>query len=343
MESLLNKTNSELKAFLKKLGWPEYKARILFRGLHQQYYTALDNFSGLSKEERTQLAALAFIDQPEVAVERSSPYVKKTAFRFSDGAVAEAVLMRHHDRATVCLSSQSGCPIGCRFCATGSSGFRRNLTTGEILSQLYYFARQRKISNVVFMGMGEPFLNYQNVLRSAKLINSYHGINIAARKLVISTVGIIPGIRRLATEPEQFRLAWSLVSTQDELRRELIRYKGLASIASTVAALAEYQKKTGRRITIEYLLLGGVNDTPKEWRQIGKICQDLDCHVNIIPFNPLPGSRFRPGDNEGALSFLSKLGVNATIRESLGIEINAACGQLAGALKTNLTPLPLKD
>jgi len=234
------------------------------------------------------------------------------------------------ERKTICVSCQVGCPISCLFCATGGMGFIRNLSVDEILSQVYYFAKDHTISNIVFMGMGEPLLNYNNTVRAAKILNNDFGQNIAARKITISTVGIIPGIKRFADEERQIRLAWSLVAPTDEQRAKLIPYKNLASIQEIVGAFQEYQEKTRRRITIEYVVLKDINDSNDDIKGLARIAKQLDSHVNLIPYNPSPGRDFICGQIDLAAKLLNNLHTNATIRRSVGSEISAACGQLAG-------------
>ncbi|HVN67066.1 MAG TPA: 23S rRNA (adenine(2503)-C(2))-methyltransferase RlmN, partial [Candidatus Sulfotelmatobacter sp.] len=261
---------------------------------------------------------------------RTAKETEKIAFELADGKTIETVLMTYEgERNTVCVSSQVGCPVGCLFCATGRMGLKRSLTVGEILAQVYYFAGQRKVSNIVFMGMGEPFLNYTNVLKAARVLNNPLGQNIAARKIVFSTIGITAGIRKLAREAEQFRLSWSLVSPFDDVRLKLIPLKQLESIGGVVKALREYQAETKRRVTIEYVVLAGVNDRPQDRQELIAIARQFDSHVNLIPCNKVPGKDFTSGDIQKLYGQLTRAGINTTIRRSLGEEINAACGQLA--------------
>ncbi|MFA4844439.1 MAG: 23S rRNA (adenine(2503)-C(2))-methyltransferase RlmN [Candidatus Margulisiibacteriota bacterium] len=262
--------------------------------------------------------------------EEKSGGVIKTRFRLTDGARIESVFMDWgKDKKFVCVSAQAGCPIGCRFCATGQMGFKRNLTVGEIITQVYYFAKTEKVTNLVFMGMGEPFLNYDRVMNAVKLLNSELGQNIAARKMVVSTIGIVPGIRQFAAELQTLKLAWSLAAPNDQLRHELIPYPGLPSIDETIAAIKDYQKITKQRITIEYVLLKGINDGANDLNELYRISQTLDSHINLIQYNPSPGLPLAAGDVELARARLKGLRANVTIRRSLGREISAACGQLA--------------
>jgi 23S rRNA (adenine2503-C2)-methyltransferase len=330
MKNLRDKNLDEISLIAKELGWPAFKAKDIFRFVHQLGKESIDELTTLSAAERAELKGSFYLAKIKPQEQQSSQGVKKAAFQLSDGKVVEAVLMDYEgERKTVCVSSQIGCPIGCLFCATGQMGFGRNLTVGEILSQIYYFAQTGKVNNIVFMGMGESFLNYNNVLKAARILNHPLGQNIAARKIVFSTIGLTRGINKLATEPEQFRLAWSLVAPNDQLRQKLIAAKKLEPLAEVLKALRGYQTKTNRRITLEYVVLGGVNDGKEEIKGLIQIAKLLDCHINLIPYNSFPGAKFKPGNISGLHSYLVNTGLNATIRHSFGQSINAACGQLA--------------
>jgi 23S rRNA (adenine2503-C2)-methyltransferase len=289
------------------------KAKALFRLFHQRF-----DFPSPLKVEKIEMAK----------------GVVKASFKLSDGLMLESVFMDWgKDKKFVCVSSQAGCPIGCRFCATGRMGFKRNLTVGEILSQVYHFAKEEKITNLVFMGMGEPFLNYDRVTKAIRILNSELGQNIAYRKMVVSTIGIVTGLEQLGQELRTLKLAWSLVAPTDKLRHELIPYSALPSIEGTVAAIQDYQKASKQRITIEYVLLNGVNDSEADLKKLYVISQQLDSHINLIQYNSSPRMDFETGDVDRARSFLKGLKANVTVRRSLGAEIAAGCGQLAAMLK----------
>ena len=320
----------ELAEAAKAFNLPMFKVNEIFRAIHQQRKEEIAGFTILTKLEREKLSKQYRISglKPLKAFEGKS--VKKVLFELEDGKKIETVLMEYEDeRNTLCVSSQIGCPVRCNFCATGKMGFKRNLTAGEILSQVYYFAKEADISNIVFMGMGEPFLNYDKVMKSARILNHPLGMGIAARKIVLSTVGITVAIQKLAREPEQFRLAWSLASPFDQVRRELIRLKKLESINEVVDALRDYQKRTGRRVSIEYVVLRAINDRYKDADALIEIAQLLDCHINLIPYNPTSSFDFASGNIEMLFARLRSKKVNVTVRKSFGAEINAACGQLA--------------
>lgn len=329
MEDLKNKTLEELRGISKEQGLSAFKVREIFRQIHQKVKTDFSEFTTLKKDEREKLGSKYYISGFKVRKIEKSQGVKKVSFELEDGLVIEAVYMNYgEDRSTVCVSSQVGCPVGCSFCATGGMGFKRNLTVSEILSQIYYFAREEKISNIVFMGMGEPFLNFEKTVNAAKILNNELGLNIAARKIVFSTIGIIAGIEKFTEVDRQFRLAWSLPAPFDDLRRTLVGWKSLPSIDETILALLEYQKKTKRRITIEYVLLKDLNDGDRELRELAKIAHKIDSHVNLIPYNPSLDIPLQGGNIEKAYALLKKLKINVTIRKSLGQNISAACGQL---------------
>lgn len=307
-----------LPELVSAAGLTQPKAKDLFRSFHQRF-----EFPSPLAIEKTATAK----------------GVAKASFKLSDGLLIEAVFMDWgKDKKFVCVSSQAGCPIGCRFCATGRMGFKRNLTVGEIIAQVYHFAKEEKITNLVFMGMGEPFLNYDRVTKAIRLLNSELGQNIAYRKIVVSTIGIVTGLQQFGQELRTLKLAWSLVAPDEKLRRQLIPYPALPSIKETMVALKDYQKASKQRITIEYVLLKDINDSTADLKQLYNISQELDSHINLIEYNPTSDSNFLAGDVDAARVYLKQLKANVTIRQSLGKEISAGCGQLA-ANRTSPWPL----
>ena len=271
----------------------------------------------------------------------------KILFELKDGFKIESVLMRHRDnRNTVCVSSQVGCAMSCQFCATGQQGFKRNLDAGEIVEQVLYFARLAKrtlssssrfaaarVTNVVFMGMGEPFLNYNNVLEAIKILNDKDGFNLGARHISISTCGITEGIKKLTNEKLQINLAISLHASNDELRSKLMPINEKYSIEKILTAVDDYIKKTKRRVMFEYLMIDGVNDSPEQAEELSRLLKKPLYFVNLISFNPIGHSLFRPSPGWRIKKFkeiLEKAGVDVTQRYLFGREIKAACGQLAG-------------
>jgi len=260
----------------------------------------------------------------------------KTLITLEDGQKIEAVLMRYSERNTVCVSSQVGCALGCDFCATGKLGFRRNLTVDEIASQVLFFARllkkkDDKITNVVFMGMGEPFLNYDNVLESIKILNDQKGFNLGARHFSVSTVGIVEGIKKLAEEPLQINLAISLHAPDDELRSRLMPVNKKYQINEILKLVDDYIKKTNRKVMFEYIMIDGVNDSARHARELAKLMKKPLYFINLIPCNPVGDFKASPqAQIEKFKKILKERGVQVNQRYSFGQDIKAACGQLAG-------------
>jgi 23S rRNA (adenine2503-C2)-methyltransferase len=245
--------------------------------------------------------------------------------------------MMYNERQTLCISSQAGCAMGCVFCATGQMGFKRNLSSGEIVEQVLYFARQlseedKRVTNVVMMGMGEPFHNYDATLDAIERLNDEEGLNLGARRFTISTVGLIPAIKRFTQEHHQYNLAISLHSAFNERRSAMLPVNDRYPIEDLIAACRDYVAVTHRRVTFEWALIDGVNDTPEEAHQLGKLLNGLLCHVNVIPLNPTDGYEGKKSTAENVESFratLEKYGIPCTVRVRRGIDIAAGCGQLA--------------
>ena len=263
-----------------------------------------------------------------------------------DGAAVETVLMLYPDRATVCVSSQAGCAMACGFCATGQGGFKRHLSTGEILEQVAAARRRalpRRLSNIVFMGMGEPMANYERMWAAVERIHSEMGIS--ARHITVSTVGIIPGIRRLSREALPVNLAVSLHAANDQLRNKLVPIGRRFPLDELVEACRQYLTAKGRRLSFEWALISGVNDRPSDASELAAIAIPLGAHVNLIPLNPTPGYQVRGTDRNGVRGFRDDLlnrGVNVTVRRNRGTDIDAACGQLAANV-TRVASAPVSD
>ncbi len=335
----------ELEAVLRDLGAPAYRARQIWRGVYQRLATSFDELTDLPAGLRAALVAQFRLlpAEPIAALVSRDGSTHKALLRLQDGELIETVLMRYeaaeHSRRrnTVCISTQAGCAMACSFCATGQQGFRRNLTPGEIVEQVLHFARllhatDEHVTNVVFMGMGEPLANYTATLRAVQTLNSPDGFGLGARHMTISTVGVLGGIRRLAQEPYQVGLALSLHAPDDTLRRRLIP-TARQPIAALLAACNDYATQTGRRYSVEYALIEGVNDAPPLARQLGRLLAGLPCHVNLIPVNPTANPSTRRPARQGVLAFqreLLALGVNCTVRVEKGVDIMAGCGQLRG-------------
>jgi len=311
---------------------PTYRVDQVWKGLHERFAT-VDELSNVPKAVRARLTAEAPMALTAVTESRSDDgETSKWLWALADGAAIETVLMHYPDRTTVCVSTQAGCAMACGFCATGQAGFERQLTVGEIVEQVVSAARASapsRVSNIVFMGMGEPMANYDNVWGAVERL---HGdIGISARHLTISTVGIIPGIRRLATEDLPVNLAVSLHAADDTLRDELVPVNRRYPLAALADACRHYLDAKGRRLSFEWAMIDGVNDRAVDARNLAAYARPLGAHVNLIPLNPTPGYPTVGTSASGVRAFadrLVELGVNATVRRNRGTDIDAACGQL---------------
>ncbi len=316
---------------------PAYRARQVWAGIH----------AGREPDEMTELpAALRARLTTELPaglhLERESTSdggdTDKWLWRLTDGAAVETVLMRYPGRATVCVSTQAGCAMACSFCATGQAGFTRHLTTGEIVEQVVRARRSalpRRLSNVVFMGMGEPLANYGPVWAAVERL--HHDLGLSARHLTVSTVGLVPGIRRLTAEALPVNLAVSLHAANDTLRDELVPINRRWPLADLLAACRDYVEAKGRRLSFEWALIDGVNDRPADAAELADVARSLAAHVNLIPLNPTPGYLVRGPSPAAVRAFRDRLkaaGVNATVRRNRGTDIAAACGQLAARADT---------
>jgi 23S rRNA (adenine2503-C2)-methyltransferase len=331
-------TLEELERFAQHLGEPAYRGRQIAHWLYQRgvasFAEMTDQPQGLRKqlEDAARITTLA----PVTSVQADGGDTIKYLFRLADGPTLETVFMRYEDgRRSVCISTQVGCGMGCTFCATGLAGLTRNLTPAEIVDQAISVQRLtgERISNVVFMGMGEPLANYGPTMRAVLLLNARYALGIGMRHLTISTVGVVPQIRRLAQERLQLTLAVSLHAPTDELRNELVPINRQWPIADLLAACREYVAETNRRISFEYVLMEGVNDTPALAATLGDLLADPPglWHVNLIPWNPGYGIQYRRPAVARVDAFAQRVrerGISTTVRLERGVEIDAACGQL---------------
>jgi 23S rRNA (adenine2503-C2)-methyltransferase len=275
--------------------------------------------------------------EPQAHMESSDRSTHKTLFSLDGGQAIEVVLMRYSRRSTVCISTQAGCGMGCVFCATGQMGLQRNLTSGEIIAQVLFYQRRlksegRTLTNIVIMGMGEPFHNYMATMKAVDTLGDPNGFNFGARRMTISTVGLVPMIERFGAERRQVNLAVSLHAATDELRDRLVPINRRYPLETLIRACHDYVEATGRRISLEWALISGVNDGPDQARALVKLVDGLTCHVNLIPLNPTSGysgdAPARPQTNEFA-RLLASAGIPCTVRARRGIDIRAGCGQLA--------------
>jgi 23S rRNA (adenine2503-C2)-methyltransferase len=328
-------TRDELAALLP--GEPAYRARQVWDGLHVRVQRP-EEMTELPPALRDALEAALPPALREVSAQSADEgETTKWLWSLADEARVETVLMRYPDRVTVCVSTQAGCAMACQFCATGQAGFQRHLTTGEIVEQVAVAvraARPRRLSNVVFMGMGEPLANYDRVWAAVERLHAEMGLS--ARHLTLSTVGLVPGIRRLAGETLPVNLAVSLHAANDELRNELVPINKRYPLDALAEACADYVAASGRRLSIEWALIRGVNDRVEDVAELAAFARPLAAHVNLIPLNPTPGYAVvgsSPDRVRGFRDELTARGVNATIRVTRGADIDAACGQLAASAR----------
>lgn len=326
---------------------PAYRARQIWQGIYTNLWNQPEQFSSLPKSLRDKLASHFDFSglTPQTVLRSSDGETIKTLFRLRDGQPIETVRMRYMRRRTLCISTQAGCAMGCTFCATGQMGFRRHLSSGEIVEQVMFFARMlaeqgEKVTNIVVMGMGEPFHNYDNTLAAVDRLNHPEGFNLGSRRFTISTVGLIPMIRRFAQEKRQVNLAVSLHAADDELRESMLPVNRRYPIKELMAAIEEYVVTTHRRVTFEWALIRDVNDTPEQARKLAALLKPLKkngaalAHVNLIPLNPTSGFSGQAATLDRAHAFraiLEENGIPCTVRLRRGIDIQAGCGQLAGS------------
>ncbi len=348
--ALLDLSRAELAALLATWGQPRYRADQVWHWLYRSLAGDPGAMSNLPAALRARLHSetdLTLI-QPISEQVSSGGHTRKVLFRLRDGAAIESVLMGYRQRQTACISTQAGCGMGCIFCATGQGGLERSLSPGEILAQIIQLARgvrsspaepeapgattsRHPITNVVLMGMGEPLANYDATWRAIETLTDPDGLNLGARRITLSTVGLAPGIRRLAREELPINLAVSLHAAQDPLRDELVPANRRYPLAELMAAVREYIAATRRRVSFEYALIDGVNDSPEQAHDLAELLSGVLCHVNLIPLNATPGSSLRPASRERVNAFREQLdaaSIPTTVRLRRGIDIQAGCGQL---------------
>ena len=346
---LLDESLTKLEQRMLDYNEPPFRARQLARWALQHGVTSFEAMTNIPASLRARLSSELTLLPPAVLAESSSDdgSTIKVLLDLNNGASVEAVRMNYDPdppqasesrhtansriRSTVCVSTQIGCAIACVFCATGQQGFMRNLHAGEILAQVLHFQRQSPISNVVFMGMGEPLANYDATLTAIRWLIGRDGLGLRARGITVSTVGLPDGIRRLANENLQIGLTVSLHAPDDELRQKLIPTAGRLTLDELISASSDYIERTGRRVSFAYALLENLNDKPHQARRLAARLRGLRCHVNLIPYNPTAGEGLRRPSLARVRAFQRELqiaGINATVRIERGIEIAAACGQL---------------
>lgn len=325
----------ELAQWAKNNSLPQFRSKQIFTWLHKTGVTDFSEMSNISKELRNKLSEEFYISNCEI----ENKYVSaidgtvKYLFKLSDGEFLETVIMKYKYGYTICVSSQVGCKMGCRFCASTLAGFKRNLTAGEIESQLHSAQKDLdiRISHIVLMGIGEPLDNFDNVLRFIENVNDENGLNISVRNITLSTCGIVPRIKDLMERNLQLTLTISLHAPNDKIRSKIMPVNDKWKIGEVISACKDYAKFTSRRVSFEYTLIKDVNDTPECAQELSKLLKGMLCHVNLIPVNNVEERKnIRSSDKSVNifLHILQKNGINATIRRTLGSDINASCGQL---------------
>ena len=341
--NLLGQNTTQLENTLASMGEKPFRGRQISQWIYQKGAATFGDMSNLSAPLRAKLEAQTSLDFPHILTRSEAPDgTAKLLLEMDDGERIETVRIPYPQRLSACVSSQAGCAMACQFCATGIGGFRRNLSTAEIIGQLLLVKREggsiREVgqtpTHVVFMGMGEPLLNTKNVFPAIHLMHDEMGIPM--RQITVSTVGILPGIAALAEQKLQLTLAISLHAPTDELRHRLIPTSVKTSVKEIIVAARDYVEQTGRRVTFEYVVLGGVNDSPQMARELAKLCRGWACHVNLIPWNDVPDAKLEgaafgapnPDDLRGFRKTLESSNISVTQRVQRGADVAAACGQL---------------
>ncbi len=340
-------TLSELKKELEERGEKAFRAKQMYEWMHVKLARSFDEMSNLSKELRENCKQwYNYTTLEAVRVQESKiDGTKKFLFKLHDGNVVESVWMKYKHGNSVCISSQVGCRMGCKFCASTLDGLERNLMPSEMLDQIYAITRLtgERVSNVVVMGTGEPMDNYDNLLQFIRILTDENGLNLSQRNLTVSTCGIVPRMRQLAEEHLQITLALSLHATTDEKRRNLMPIANRFSIEELMDVCHYYFEQTGRRITFEYSLVGGVNDTKEDAEELIALAKPLCCHINLIPVNPIKERDYVQSDMSHIQAFKNKLEknkINVTIRREMGRDIDGACGQLR---RKHITNNPMQE
>ncbi len=328
-------TLDEIKEFYKSIGEKSFRGEQAFKWIHNKMINSIEDITVFSKGLKNKLKDNCTISNIKILERYDSELddTKKYLFLLEDGNIIESVMMKYKHGISLCLSTQVGCRMGCAFCASTQEGLVRNLTAGEILDQVYKIQEDLdvKISNIVLMGSGEPLDNYDNVIKFLNIIHSCEGQNIGYRHITLSTCGIVPKIYDLADEDISITLSISLHTPFDEERKKIMPVAKRYSINEIIKACKYYIQKTNRRITFEYTLIEGVNDSTENARELIKILKGILCHVNLIPLNPVDEFRYKDPNKKSVQKFhsiLEKNGINATVRKEMGRDVNAACGQL---------------
>lgn len=325
----------ELKAFMETMGEKAFRAKQIYQWLHEKCVSSFDEMTNISEKLRSQLKERCTLTVLSTVTVQTSKIdgTKKYLFALEDGNMVESVLMRYKHGNSVCISSQVGCRMGCKFCASTLDGLVRGLTPAEMLEQIYRISNDTKerVSNVVVMGTGEPLDNFDNLVKFIQMLTDENGLNISQRNITVSTCGLVPRMKELANLKLQITLALSLHASNQEKRKELMPIANAYDIHETIEACKYYFEQTGRRISFEYSLVAGVNDGPKDAMELADLVKGMNCHLNLIPVNPIKERDYVQPDMQAVKDFqkrLEKCGITVTIRREMGRDIDGACGQL---------------
>ena len=342
MKDIKSLTLPQLKMEMEALGEKAFRAKQLYEWMHVKLARSYEEMTNIPKSLIAKCEEhFVYTSVKEVMVQTSAiDGTKKFLFELADGNYVESVWMKYHHGNSVCISSQVGCRMGCRFCASTLDGLERSLLPGEMLDQIYAISKAtgERVSNVVVMGTGEPLDNYDNLLQFLRMLSDENGLHISQRNITVSTCGIVENMRRLADEKLQITLALSLHGSTQEKRAELMPIAQKYDIQEVIDACRYYFEQTGRRITFEYSLVGGVNDTNEDAENLCKLIGDVNCHINLIPVNPIKERDYIESERRDILNFQNKLEkkhINVTIRREMGRDIDGACGQLRRRISTN--------
>ena len=343
MRDIKSMNLAELTTYIAELGEKAFRAKQIYQWIHIKQIEDFDEMTNISKQLKERLKEDAFLTtlhKEEVQISKLDG-TRKYLFMLSDGNVIESVLMKYKHGNSVCISSQVGCRMGCRFCASTLDGLVRGLTPAEMIDQIYQIGKDigERISNVVVMGTGEPMDNFDNLLRFIELLTDENGLNISQRNLTVSTCGIVPRMRELADKKLQITLALSLHASNQKKRLELMPVANKYEIHEVIDACRYYFEQTGRRVTFEYSLVGGVNDTDEDAKELSSLIHGMNCHVNLIPVNPIKERDYVQSNTQVIAAFKNKLernGITATVRREMGRDIDGACGQLRRKYKQKM-------
>jgi len=325
---------NELQDFTKEAGQKAFRSKQLYQWMHKQLVRSFDEMTNLSKDFREELKSHCILRSAKTVKRQiSGDGTGKFLMELSDGNYIESVLMKYKHGNSVCISTQAGCRMGCRFCASTVGGLIRSLQPSELLDQIYEIQRitGERVSNVILMGIGEPLDNYENVMKFIRMLSDEHGLNISQRNITLSTCGLVNQMERLAEEALTITLAVSLHAPNDTIRKEMMPVANKYSIQEIIESCRNYIRKTNRRVTFEYSMVDGKNDSPKEAKELSSLLKGMNCHVNLIPLNPVEGrlgQRSKRNHIEEFKKILEKNHINVTIRREMGRDIDAACGQL---------------